>query len=284
MKDVTKYEYNNTLFLLARPLFLGFGIYKIINDVGSYFWISIILGIILGLLINSLLKKLADITFLKIIISIVLLIYGSYSLTNAISTLYLNQTPKIVILIALLLIIIYSRSKKKETIFKVANILFIINIALFLVTVLSLFPLINTQNFSFINDFSISKILISSVYFALLSTLPYIALPDFKERYNYKIYLLSSLYTFILFILIIGILGVPVASIYKYPEYIIFKKISILNIIENIQNLLFMSWIFESFTLLGVASNNLNKKILLFLLIAIFVIYSFFITRVNILF
>ena len=84
-----------------------------------------------------------------------------------------------------------------------------------------------------------------------------------------------------MFTLIIGILGVPVASIYKYPEYIIYKKISILNIIENVQNILFMSWIFESFTILGIASNNLNKKILLFILIAILIIYSLLITRIN---
>ena len=279
-----KHEYNSTLFILARPLFLGFGIYKIINNVGSYFYISIILGIILGLFINNVLKKIANINLLKIIISVAILIYGSYSLTNSISTLYLNQTPKIIILVALLLIIIYSRNKNKENIFKVANILFIINIGLFIITLLSLFPLINIENFTPTNNFSISNILTSALYFSLLSTLPYMMLPSFKQNYNYKAYLISSIYTLLLFTLIIGILGVPVASIYKYPEYIIFKKISILNIIENIQNLLFMSWIFESFVMLGVASNNLNKKILLLLLIVIFIIYSVFITRVNILF
>lgn len=281
MKKITKYEYNSTLFLLARPLFLGFGIYKIIHDVGSYFWISIIIGIILGLFINILFKKLSTIKFLKIIISIILLVYGSYSLTNAISTLYLNETPKIIILLALLLIIIYSRSKHKTTIFKVANILFIINIGLFIFTLLSLLPLVDITNFTPSNDFVLNNILLSSLYFALLSTLPYITLPDFKEKHNNKIYLLSCIYTLLLFALIIGILGVPVASIYKYPEYIIYKKISILNIIENVQNILFMSWIFESFTLLGIASNNLSKKILLFILIAIFIIYSLLITRIN---
>ncbi|MDD2208597.1 MAG: hypothetical protein PHU45_04530, partial [Bacilli bacterium] len=131
MNKITKHQYNSTLFLLARPLFLGFGIYKIINIVGSYYYISIILGIFLGLLLNQIIKKINNINFIKLLISIILLIYGTYSLTNSISTLYLNQTPKIIILAALLLIIIYSRSKNKENIFKVANILFIINIGLF---------------------------------------------------------------------------------------------------------------------------------------------------------
>ncbi|MDD4188000.1 MAG: hypothetical protein PHX04_04485 [Bacilli bacterium] len=284
MKNITKHEYNSTLFLLARPLFLGFGIYKIINITGSYYYLSIILGIFLGLILNQIIKKLNNINIIKIIISIILLIYGTYSLTNSISTIYLNQTPKIIILAALLLILIYSRSKNKENIFKIANILFIINIILFLITSLSLIPLIDINNISLTNNFNLTNILISAIYFSLLSTIPYLILPNFKENYNYKAYLLSSLYTLLLFTLIIGILGAPVASIYKYPEYIIFKKISILNIIENIQNILFMSWIFESFTMLGIASNNINKKILLSLLIVIFITYSIFITKINILF
>lgn len=284
MNKITKHQYNSTLFLLARPLFLGFGIYKIINIVGPYYYISIILGIFLGLLLNQIIKKINNINFIKLLISIILLIYVTYSLTNSISTLYLNQTPKIIILAALLLIIIYSRSKNKENIFKVANILFIINIGLFLITTFSLIPYINIENIILANNFNLTNILISSIYFALLSTVPYLILPNFKENYNYKAYLLSSLYTLILFTLIIGILGVPVASIYKYPEYIIFKKISILNIIENVQNILFMSWIFESFIMLGIASNNINKKILLLILIVIFITYSIFITKINILF
>ncbi len=284
MNKITKLEYNSTLFLLARPLFLGFGIYKIINDTGSYFWLSIILGIIIGLILNQLFKKVSNLKFIKVVVSICLLVYGLYTLTSAISTLYLNKTPKLIILGALLVVVIYSRTKNKDTIFKVANIFFIINIILFLVTIFSLFPLINYQNFEFANNFSVFKILISSLYFGVLSTIPYITIPNFKEKYNYKIYLLSTLYTLILFTLIIAILGVPVASIYKYPEYIIFKKISILSIIENVQNILFMSWIFECFTLIGITSNNIKKKILLLLLIGLFIVYSIFISRVNILF
>lgn len=280
----TKFEYNSLLFLLARPLFLGFGIYKIINDAGAYYWISIILGILLGLILNQIYKSLSNVKVLNKIISIILLVYCFYSLTSAVSTLYLNQTPKIIILGALLLVVIYSRSKTEDTILKLANIFFIINISLFIFTILSLVPFINYQNFEFTNNFSIFKILSSAIYFGFLSTLPYITVPDFKKNYNYKIYLLSTIYTLILFTLIIGILGVPVASIYKYPEYIIFKKISILNVIENIQNLLFMSWIFEVFTLLGITSNNIKKKTLIFLLILMFIIYTIFITRVNILF
>ncbi|MDD2504879.1 MAG: hypothetical protein PHF21_01235 [Bacilli bacterium] len=284
MKKINNYEYNSTLFLLARPLFLGFGIYQIINQIGSFFWISIILGIFLGLIINECSKFLSRFKALKIVISIILLVYVFYTLTSAISTLYLNKTPKFIILAALLLVVIYSRNKNKDTIFKIANIFFIINITLFFIMTFSLLSQINYQNFELITKFSVLKIINSSVYFALLSTLPYLTLPNFKENYNYKAYLFSSIYTLILFTLIVGILGIPVASIYKYPEYIIFKKISILNIFENVQNFLFISWIFECFILLGITSNNLSKKTLLILLFTIFILYTIFITKFNILF
>ena len=143
MKRITKHEYNSVIFLLPRPLFLGLGIYRIIHLSGSYFWLSIILGILFGLFLNIIFKKLADIKLIKKSISIILLIYCLYTLTSAVSTLYLNITPKIIILITLLLMIIYSRMKSKTTIFKVANILFIISIGLFIFTLLTLFPLID---------------------------------------------------------------------------------------------------------------------------------------------
>ena len=55
-----KLEYNSALCLSSISLFLGIGISKIINSIGSNSWISIILGTAIGLLINYIFTKLPE--------------------------------------------------------------------------------------------------------------------------------------------------------------------------------------------------------------------------------
>lgn len=275
----TKYEYNSLLYLISQPLFLGIGFVKIIRDLGNDYWISIILGIIIGLFINYILKM-----FLKknnniifILINIIILLIITSSLTKCISSLYLNKTPDIVIMIPLLLIAFYSSNKNDETIFKVANIIILINAVLFLVAFISLLPLISLSNFTPVFGSSgVLNILLSSLDFALISTAPFIIFPNFKKNYNNKIYLMSTLTIIIFFILIIGTLGINVASIFNYPEYIIFKRVSFLDFFDNIQNIIFMMWIFSSFSLIGLSSLNIrkysNKKTLLIIFVLIILI------------
>lgn len=275
----TKYEYNSLLYLISQPLFLGIGFVKIIRDLGNDYWISIILGIIIGLFINYILKM-----FLKknnniifILINIIILLIITSSLTKCISSLYLNKTPDIVIMIPLLLIAFYSSNKNDETIFKVANIIILINAVLFLVAFISLLPLISLSNFTPVFGSSgVLNILLSSLDFALISTAPFIIFPNFKKNYNNKIYLMSTLTIIIFFILIIGTLGINVASIFNYPEYIIFKRVSFLDFFDNIQNIIFMMWIFSTFSLIGLSSLNIrkysNKKTLLIIIVLIILI------------
>ena len=75
----------------------------------------------------------------------------------------------------------------------------------------------------------IGNILLGSFEFALYSTLPLIVIPDYKKTYNYKAYLLACLCLLIIFILVIGNLGLVLSQNYRYPEYMMFKNINILN-------------------------------------------------------
>lgn len=275
----TKQEYNSLLYLISQPLFLGIGFIKIIRDLENDYWIGIILGVIIGLFINYILHLLPHnnnkIIFTLINICILLII--TTILTNCISLLYLNKTPINIILIPLLIVAIYSSTKGDETIFKAANIIVLINVFLFTIAFISLIPLISINNFlPIIGNSSIISILLSSLDFALISTTSLILFPNLKKNYNYKVYLVSSLTIVTFFLLIIGTLGINVASIFNYPEYIIFKRVSFLDFFDNIQNIIFMMWIFSSFSLIGLCSLNIrkntNKKILLIIMIFIFLI------------
>ena len=59
-----------------------------------------------------------------------------------------------------------------------------------------------------------------------------------NKHLPYLFTLLSILFTFITLILIISILGIKLANIYKFPDIIIYKKISFLNLLERIEVIL----------------------------------------------
>lgn len=275
----TKHEYNSLLYLISQPLFLGIGFIKIIRDVGSDYWISIILGIIIGLLINYILKLLPknNNKYLFILLNIIILFIMTSILTKCISSLYLNKTPDNFILLPLLFIAYYSSNKNDETIFKIANIIILINAILFITALISLVPLLSINNFLPVTgDSSIIKILLSGLDFAIISTAPLLLFPNIKKYYNSKVYLFSTANIAIFFILIIGTLSINVASIFNYPEYIIFKRVSFIDFFDNIQNIIFMMWIFSAFSLIGLSTLNIrkysNKKTLLIIIILLLII------------
>ena len=80
----------------------------------------------------------------------------------------------------------------------------------------------------------------------LVLTIPKNNITD-KKNYNKVIiisYVISTFIFFLITIFTIGILSKYLISIYQYPEYIILQKISFLNFIERIENLITMQWIF----------------------------------------
>ncbi len=278
MKNTTS-EYNSLLYLISQPLFLGIGFINIIKSLGNDYWIGIIIGLIIGLLLNYILNILSrpNNKYLFILLNILFLLIITVVLSNCISSLYLNKTPLNLIVLPLLLIAFYSSIKGDDTIFKVANIIVLINIILFLIASISLIPLISITNFlPLIGDSSIISILLSALDFALISSTPLILFPNLKKNYNYKVHFISIFTIIGFFVLIIGTLGVNVASIFNYPEYIIFKRVTFLDFFDNIQNIIFLMWIFAAFSLIGLCTLNIrkntNKKTLLMILIIILLI------------
>ena len=81
---------------------------------------------------------------------------------------------------------------------------------------------------------------------------------------------LDTLYTLIFFFTI-SILGNSLIELYRYPEYIILKKVSFTNAIENIENIVCFMWIFDIYMLMinsaNQIKNNVANKILLYLII-----------------
>ena len=277
MKKITNLEYQCLTYLLAFPLFMGIGISKMIRDVGSDVWISMIIGTILGLFIIFLFKKLPNKSnkYCSLIINTIFLLLGTLIFNKLIGSIYLSKTPNLIIMIPGYALLIYTVYKGKEALFKTSSILIIVFMLFFLIAALVLIPSINIDYFLPIKTNSFSKIILSGVDMALLSTTPLVLLPNAKEKLNYKNYLLASVTIYIIIICTLGNLGVDIAKIYRYPEYMVFKKISLLKSIENIENILFMIWIITIYNITSLASINIKEDFNYYVLFGVYGIVVF---------
>ena len=171
------------------------------------------------------------------------------------------------------MLIYYISNKGINTILKTCLIISFIYTLIYLIPLTALAPKINIDEFIPLLTSNIYDIIKCSLTYAFISTTPFILFPKFKENYNYKSYLLSSILVLIIFVIIIGNLGTNLAKLYRYPEYMVFKEISLLGFIENIQNILSYLWLFCSFILSSMATYNIkrvsNKKILIITLLLI---------------
>ncbi len=277
MKKITNLEYQCLAYLLAFPLFMGIGISKTIRDVGSDVWISMITGTVLGLFIIFLFKKLPNKSnkYCSLIVNATFILLGTLIFNKLVDSIYLSKTPNLIIMIPEYALIIYTVYKGKETLFKTSSILIIVFMLLFLFAASILTPSINIDYFLPIKTNSFVKIILSGVDIALLSTTPLVLLPNAKEKLNYKSYLLASVTIFIIIVCTLGNLGVDIAKIYRYPEYMVFKKISLLKSIENIENVLFMIWIITIYNITSLASINIKEDFNYYVLFGVYVIVVF---------
>ena len=272
-------DFNILNYFNMRSLFLGIGISKILIQANEYFYISIILGTILGTIILYLMRHFSlKKNILNVVIAAFFIIIGLNNLINMISTMYLTEMPKIMVGIPLILLLIYILSKRDVVIFRVGNILLVLNLILYILSNLALIPLVSLDNFSYTNT-PLSNILISAVEYALYSAVP-VLLSKHEEYKNIsviKTYLISSLTLGLLFFLTFGILGPSLVRVYRYPEYVILKKISILHFLENIENIICFMWIFDVFMFLlssGLCIKRMTNKLTVAILLPILLIIT----------
>ena len=253
--------YNSSQFLISFSLFIGLGTTRIINSARSDIWISIILGTIIGLIVNYLIKKLPDKNskLLYYFFNIALLFLSIFVITKLISSVYLDKTNVIIIMLPFIGLLLYTSTKNRYALMKVISLLNIIYLLIIVFAICSLMPTIDLDIFRPVMINSPQNILTGAFEFALYSTISLQVLPKFKENYSLRIYFLSSILLLIIFIMIVGNLGVGLASLYRYPEYMIFKNIAILNFIENIQNVLFFIWIINIYTLSSHSIINIKE-------------------------
>ncbi len=296
---MSKLENFSVHYFLTRALFLGIGFSLIIGIARQDSILAFLIGTLIGLIFIFLINKiekykgektlnelLKEMKGLGIFLRILFLLYGLFLLCEGLtfiqlfaSSFFLIHTPIWFISLPLVLLLIRISKNGKTTTFRVATCLFPISFFLTLISLTTLLGYAKMENILPFFVTSTADFLKSIFYYVSLSVSPSLLMLLTEKSNQTASYLLGSATLILKMFLIIAIIGPILASIYRFPEYIILKEIKILNFIEKIENVVALSWIFDEFIYLSMASLLVKELIpkKSNLLHALLVLFTFFV-------
>lgn len=276
-------SYISIIYFLLRAFFIGFSFDLLIKTTRQDAWACVLLAYIVGflpvLLIHYIasyepeknLKEKIDLLFphtKKIIIFLIvtgvlfLSILSFWNLCNLITSQFLNKTPKFVIGISFLIPILLLLSKEDKVIARVSLILFYISMFLFVMSFLGLIFQFKLSNFQPYLTNNITKPVFSYIGFQVFPILLLLIFPDKNILPSLeKGYLLTAITLFIYTALIIGILGAPLAFVYQYPEFHLFKRAYESILTYRLENFFTTQWLFDIFIFCTVSLKSCNQLI-----------------------
>lgn len=264
MEKINTLEYNALSVAVIRSSFVGLCINNIIAISHQDNWISVIIGIIIGiapiLLYHKLYNENYDIKsnkFINIILNLFVFIFSTiilWNMTNFINTVVLSDTPNSFILIFILLLFIYIITKGIKVLARASVIFIFISFIMFIFSFLVLSTSLKSINIFPIMENPINTIIGSSSFIGYNITPLFILLmikkSDIKENKNFlksKIifYLIATISLFIVSFVVTATYGYNLISNIYYPEFDILKRISLINFLERLENILSLQWLFD---------------------------------------
>ena len=265
---------NLLTYFLTRTLFLGGGISMMYEQSQRDAYISCFLGTLLGIAIiyifsyfyqriNMPLKVyLQKKSIINIILKIVYSFYIIFLmfiiliiLSTFIYSYFLLFTPSFLSCLPFIFLACYKCPKISSTIYYIGFILLILSLSIIILKTSLLSSELNIQNILPIINVKPSKIILASFIYAILSTAPFLLTIGEPSTFNQNIkyYILASFMNLLVITTLILVLG-DMVYIYSYPEYAGLRKIRFFNFIENIENFISISWFYDIFIALSLAS------------------------------
>lgn len=283
---IKRLEYIVLSFFLTRALFLGGCFSLLVNVSGNSMIISGILGMLFGYFFLYLLYKRCGYVsnIVKLMIVFIILLVNTLSSTMLTSNYLLVSTPTIMILSLMYLTLLYGNSKGIEVIGRLAFICFLVSFILYILGYIGVLPNIKICNMLPIIDSKVTDVIKGIIVFISASILPNILLIEYNDNLRFKDvsigYIIGSISIIIIMFFILTIYGSELASIARFPEYLILKKVNILSYITNLENVLVMEWIVNIIICLlfsiKVLNNMFNKYVVYgMLLIMLFICEMF---------
>lgn len=251
---------NKETFFYSRVLFWGFGLSLILNITGNAFWISELLGLFISIIILSIVKRVNTPKVFKKISGFIFAFLATIILVNMGGTMYLRETPNVVLgLIPLSIGFLLSCSK--EPAFKrIVLLLFVFSMFMFLFAGSILTSYAKPAN-ALPLSFNLIAIIKGALIFVLTSVTPVLCLNDFKDKKSMMIYYMTSMITVIFMsLLVVMVLGNQEAMLYRYPEFVLLKRIKIYEFFSNVENLFVIMIVTDFITTIASGFKNMELK------------------------
>ena len=290
-------------YFLSRSFFLGFGYSVILSITNKDSWICFLLGTLIGICfiyaISKIKEKMLNLTMkeylqnhkiLKYIILILFFCFNIFMMSQLLfiletfaSSFFLINSPTFFILLPILFLIYRITIKGWSTIGRIAEIFMPISLIIVILSIAILTPYGTTDKFLPIMTQNTFQMIRSTFMVAFYTTAPFLLLLNvpMQDHKLIRKYLFGTITIILIGILIIAVLGPNLIQIYRYPEYMILKKIKVFQFLEKIENIISITWILDVFMTLSIIAYNLRltlpKKRNSFYFLAILAILFFFV-------
>ncbi len=246
----------------SRALFIGYGLSLLFKMSHHDILFSILLGFVLGLIFLFAFNNKKDYKLIKFVTTILLSVIVFISIINLTKTLYLENTPLVFIICFSLIVVYYISSIKNKAWNKLTSILYVISLVMFVIIFLGLSVHIRIDYLRPIKIIDFKDVIKSSLMFFIISVYPIIRLNEKDNKKELIIrYIVSSITIFLMAFIVLSVLGEKEALLYRYPEYIVLKRIKMLDFISNVDNILFFAIYLDLIVSLSSSIRNLDIKI-----------------------
>lgn len=276
MKRIDSLEYSSLMWFLIRACFIEITSGLLINLTGEDAWISLLLGLILGVIpfclytyiksqfqdkniisINThLFGKFGHIfNFIIIITMIILCISNFWTLVHFINSQFLYNTSPWLIGLIFIIPIGYAVTKGLRIIGKISLIMFYITIFFIILILIGLIGGIDLSNLKPIFNHPLSNIIYGSFFFInfnvlslfILTIIPNNKIIGHSLKKEFIFYFISTLSLLNVLILTISIFGIELSYLYDYPSFHLLKRVSVLDIIDRVESILSLEWVIALF-------------------------------------
>lgn len=290
---ITTTGYASFLITLMTSGFLGMLSYIIFSITNIDTYISAIAGCILGfipLLIFLFIVKHSDdkdildlnislfgkpigvtLNFLLNICILFISIVSLYNIAQFLNVQFMPQTDVNYLKIVILVPIVYASTKNIKEISKISQIIAIVNIVIFIISILGLVGHLDLSAIYPIIKGGIKQPVLSTLVYIVFSTFPIFLLTiipqnevsqeEHKSRKIILSYLLANTILIVLIFFTITLLCEKILPMFRYPEYIILKRFEMFSIIERVENVLALQFIFSSIMYQIVSFHFMTKSL-----------------------
>lgn len=289
-------------YFLSRSFFLGFGYSVILSITNKDSWICFLLGTLLGICLIYAISKIKEPMknetikehlqhhkILKYIILTIFLLFNIFMMSQLLfiletfaSSFFLINSPTFFILIPIVFLIYRITIKGWSTIGRIAEIFMPISLIIVILSMAILTPYGTTDKFLPIMTQDTWQMIRGTLMVTFYTSAPFLLLLNapMQDHKLIRKYLFGTVTIILIGVLIIAVLGPNLIQIYRYPEYMILKKIKVFQFLEKIENIISITWILDVFMTLSIIAHNIRltlpkKKNNLFFLAILAILFFF---------